>query len=270
MKIIITGAEGLIGSFLYKKLLATENEVISLTRKDCDFTCLTSIKKETEKYQEIDVLIHCAAIAHSKDLYFSKRIRYLNSKITKNIVDGFLRFNPHFVFTSSISVYDSNLSQRSDTINPICESEYGKGKLDDEQYIKDHLTSYDLYRLFPIYSDNNKEDIFNRFYVIKNFLKIFLYPSLKYYFCSLNFFYETLSSRILHRGKRLHVLCDEEAFNTCLIKKNKGINISLPRKLFVLVLSFVKIFSPKMSIKLKKFIYPIDLKSFVDYVIKDN
>lgn len=167
MKILITGVYGIVGSYLCNQL-KLNNEVIGIGRKDeydgchkyysCDITDKEQLENIIMENKDLDIIIHCAALAHNKGNDLSKhKFMKVNYEATKYLVD---LSNKHlnlknFIFISTISVYgekvDKNEYSELDECNP--KSPYAVAKKMSEEYIIDNYKkNYSVLRLAPVYS----------------------------------------------------------------------------------------------------------------------
>lgn len=169
MKILITGVCGNIGSFLCNEL-KDKHEIIGLDmgkRYDkcnkyysCDITDNSQIENVLKENSDLDIVIHCAALAHKKGNDLSReRFMKVNYEATKYFVDlsnEYLSLK-NFIFISTISVYGERLNQDVYVETDICEpkSPYAVAKKLSEEYITENCKSnYTMLRLAPVYSKN--------------------------------------------------------------------------------------------------------------------
>ena len=128
MKVLITGANGFIGKNLVSHMQELENvEIITFT-KDDDF------KKIEDNINDIDFIFHLAGVNRPKD---SKEFYLGNSDLTKQIVDLIKDKNIPILLSSSIQAEKDN--------------DYGKSKKIAEDYIRDNLDNYFIYRLHNVF-----------------------------------------------------------------------------------------------------------------------
>ncbi|MDR1928657.1 MAG: SDR family NAD(P)-dependent oxidoreductase [Endomicrobium sp.] len=188
-RILITGANGFIGSHIVETLIAMKNHhIICVVRKTSN---LKWIKKLSVEYrygdlvdknflntivENVDIIIHCAGIirAVNKNEYFK-----INSKVTKNLCTAILKKNHNLkkmIFISSQAsmgptMMTSNIKKMYDTCNPI--SSYGLSKFIAESEIKETLYNkvpYTILRPAAVYGPRDK-DIFILFNLIHKHLK---------------------------------------------------------------------------------------------------
>ena len=150
MKILITGANGFVGSHLSEKLLAEGHSVYALVRSPKKFTVPASAKLtviqgdlDQEKLNwvdslpvDLDTVIHTAGIVHS---YLPDEFYRVNSIGTENLVNNLKnKFNTlHFILISSLAASGPSLGSVSrneeDMDFPI--SVYGRSKKKAEEIL---------------------------------------------------------------------------------------------------------------------------------------
>ncbi len=175
-KILITGADGLIGNVLLKKIVkennfqifsiihpSSKNKINQVNYIEHDLLhSLTNLNLPNK----LDYVIHMAAIAHEKN---NKSVMHKNCMMTNNLIDAVKDLNPIFVFFSSISVYgEANRKfplKTSDFCKPS--SYYGRGKLIDESQVKTNFDKYKILRLCPMINDINNKDFLKRVFLPK-------------------------------------------------------------------------------------------------------
>ncbi len=169
MKILITGVYGVVGSFLCEKL-RDKHEIIGIGRKEnfklcqtyysCDITDRERLEAIIRENDDLDFIIHCAALAHNKgnDLSYDKFMK-VNFEATKYLIDlsnKYLKLKD-FIFISTISVYGERIDKSSYIEEDSCypRSPYAKAKKKSEDYIIDNYKGkYSILRLTPVYSEN--------------------------------------------------------------------------------------------------------------------
>lgn len=177
MKVLLTGANGFIGSNLIKKLKSAPNmEIYTISRKDqeldpaitsycCDILDRDQIFHIFEKHS-FDVVIHLAALTAHEEIINNKYLSLgTNLKGTENVVSAFNRFcrNAVFLYSSSGKVYGRTNEM------PITEEAMerpttilGKGKYITERlldfYADIESNKYVVMRIFNIYGGDQKEN----------------------------------------------------------------------------------------------------------------
>lgn len=169
MKILITGVCGNIGSFLYDEL-KDKHEVIGLDMAKssdkcqqyytCDITDKSQIEDVLKVNNDLDIIIHCAALAHKKGNDLSRdrfmKVNYEATKYFVNLSNEYLNLK-NFIFISTISVYGERLDKdvyvETDNCQP--KSPYAVAKRLSEEYIIANCKSnYTMLRFAPVYSKN--------------------------------------------------------------------------------------------------------------------
>lgn len=169
MKILVTGAKGMIGSQLINSLHDAGYDVIGVDRVKGDNISqvdLADIKKLEEIAKDADRFIHLAALAHTEgepDLTW-KRYKHINVDCAKNVFE--VAGDRPVLFISTIDVFGffdgKNPVNATTPIHPV--SNYGKSKAMAEKECK-KLKHYTIFRFSPVYTDEVKRDIQKRYYL---------------------------------------------------------------------------------------------------------
>lgn len=177
MKVLITGVNGFIGSNINYGLKDKHNILgVSQSKNSkvcdqyiqCDLTDKEALEKVIKKHSDIDVIVHCAALAHNKGNDLSKdRFMKVNYGVTQDLVDlsnKYLNLKK-FIFLSTISVYGERMEKSVYVETDECfpKSPYAVAKKKSEEYIEANCKSpYFMLRLAPVYSDTFKLNIQRR------------------------------------------------------------------------------------------------------------
>ncbi|MDR3256054.1 MAG: SDR family NAD(P)-dependent oxidoreductase [Endomicrobium sp.] len=187
LKVLVTGANGFVGSHIVETLLEAKHHVICSIRKTSNLKWIKSFPVE-HKYgdlddinfletsvRDVDVIVHCAGIvrAMSKDEYFK-----VNVESTKNLCKVILNVNPNLkkiIFISSQAAMGPAVSPNgmkiTDKENPV--SDYGASKLAAEAELKKTLQGkipYTILRPAAVYGPRDK-DIFIFFNLVHKHLR---------------------------------------------------------------------------------------------------
>lgn len=173
MKIMVTGANGMIGSQLVPTLAECGYEVIGVGRSEtellckgyqyhqCDLNDSTGLE-ELVKLTDPDRIIHLAALAHGgkhrwQDYYTA------NVLCAENVFRA--AGDRPVLHISTVDVYGfSDGAVRVETpLNPV--SDYGKSKAMAEDACKKICSHYTIFRLSPVYTGEIKRDIQKRYYL---------------------------------------------------------------------------------------------------------
>ena len=182
MKILVTGASGMIGSFAAKKLLEQGFEVVGADRTEArvqaagycheivDLADHAAVKKIYEKY-DIGRTIHFAALAHTageKDLSW-KRYYKVNVECAENVFRAACENASPVLQISTVDVYGfvSGTVDASTPVHPV--TDYGRSKAMAEDTLREvcaeYGNSYSVFRLSPVYTPEIKRDIQKRYYL---------------------------------------------------------------------------------------------------------
>ncbi|RZK58385.1 MAG: NAD-dependent epimerase/dehydratase family protein [Pedobacter sp.] len=139
MKVILTGASGFLGIYIYNKL-AKENDVITVSRAGANIS--TNLATEIPQLPSANLIVHCAGKAHSvpkteeeKQAFFD-----VNLKGTANFLKGLeacAELPKSFVFISTVAVYgcdSGTLINENRPLNAI--DPYGLSKIQAEELVQ--------------------------------------------------------------------------------------------------------------------------------------
>lgn len=178
MKILITGANGFIGSHLIQALILKGHFVVGLDRQK------ESLIKKINKYfsgdvldkktvkramEKVEVVVHLAALTVRQEVTNNK-IEALEVNVlgTKNILDAFLKSKSakKFLFSSSGKVYGNIKSlpfiEKHPTLPLAIDGNlYGKSKLIAEKLIDFYANqekSFIIFRIFNVFGPGQKDN----------------------------------------------------------------------------------------------------------------
>lgn len=176
MKILVTGAKGMIGSRLVEELLNAGYEVVGVDRRDAEgnetyLYCKADLANkerliEVISTNNVDRIIHLAALAHTageSDLSWGRYI-HINVECAKNVFDA-AEERPvlHISTVDVFGFYDGKKPVNENTeLHPI--SLYAKSKAISEEECK-KLKHFSIFRFSPVYTDEIKRDIQKRYYL---------------------------------------------------------------------------------------------------------
>jgi len=159
MRILVTGATGLLGSKLVEKLVRRGYHVYSGYNKrepingepiKVDITKNDEIEKVFE-VSKPDVVIHAAALTNVDECEMNKELAWKTNVIgTKNITNMSKRYNAFLIYISTDYVFDGKkgMYREDDEPNPI--NYYGFTKLKGEEEVME-LSNYSIVRTSVIY-----------------------------------------------------------------------------------------------------------------------
>ena len=168
MKILITGANGLLGQHLVKLLLdTTTHEIIATSKSEprgiiqssrihyysLDITDGMEVNLLIDKIGP-DVVVHCAALTQVDECEQNPiKAWEVNVTATRFIVDAAKKINAFFVFISTDFVFDgmSGPYKESDILNPV--SYYGSTKVAAEKAVAESGLQYAIIRTCLLYGN---------------------------------------------------------------------------------------------------------------------
>lgn len=283
MKILITGVYGIVGSYLCSELKKT-HEIIGIGRKDnydgcqkyygCDITKKEEVEKIIKENNNIDIIIHCAALAHNKGNDLSRdRFMKVNYEATTYLIElsnKYLKLK-NFIFVSTISVYGEEMNKsvykEEDQCNP--KSPYAVAKKKSEDYImKNCKSNYTILRLAPVYSKNFKLNIERRT-LIKGVPYRVGNGKQKLSLCNIKNIYKAVDYICKNSEKErneIYNISDKKSyeFNDLLEMSGKKAKIIFPRFIFKIL---YKINEVTMK---KQFIHENSIKLITDNIYFNN
>ena len=187
MDILVTGADGFIGSALVEKLKKTKHRLFLCASKETQRKNIKNVlivhegpledSNLNSLTKEIDVIIHCAGIAHNRySEKFKSKYYSINSKLTEKLALSAAQNNvKKFIFLSTAGIH-SDFKNRGHPINEKNyinpKSPYTKSKFEAENLLFEAFkkTDIDLIILRPpaVYGGNVKGNLKHLFFFIKN------------------------------------------------------------------------------------------------------
>lgn len=192
-KIIVTGANGFVGSNLAKKLHNNGNEVVNLVREGSDVSLIENKNfihyidyNNSDELKELiksaDIFIHAAAITRARKWHNFQKI---NIDLTNKLLNICNETNiKHFIFLSSqaVSGPSNNINSivtENDEPNPV--TMYGKSKqLAEELIIKNSKIPFTIVRAVSVYGAGDK-DFLKLFKMVNNHIVLINSFRKKYY-----------------------------------------------------------------------------------------
>ncbi len=166
MRILITGAGGMLGSVLSPHLKKCGHEIHSFTKEDLDVANFALVKDVCSSIKKIDLVIHCAAYTKVDQAETEPALAYLvNGYGTENVALLCNKLGIPMLYVSTDYVFDGEQTRPYtpwDATNPL--SVYGKSKLAGEISVQRHLKDFYIVRtswLYGPYGKNFVETILN-------------------------------------------------------------------------------------------------------------
>ena len=175
MRILVTGANGMIGAHLVKELVDSKYDDIGIDRESARFNNdryfhqQVDLADKNELYNIVmnykpDRIIHLAALAHAVDgkKYTWENYKHLNVECAKNVFDVAGEIPILFISTVDVFGFTDDIVNANTPMKPV--SDYGKSKMIAELEVC-KKKYFDIFRLSPVYTDAIKRDIQKRYYL---------------------------------------------------------------------------------------------------------
>jgi dTDP-4-dehydrorhamnose reductase len=157
MKILITGAGGMLGKALSSCLEARDHKVMGFPREKLDVTNFHQVM-ETITGIAPEIVIHAAAYTNVDQAESEPDLAYLiNGYGTENIAVACNRHNVPMLYVSSDYVFNGQQTrpyQPWDATGPL--SVYGKTKLAGELVVRNHLRNFYIVRTSWVYGPHGR------------------------------------------------------------------------------------------------------------------
>ena len=170
MKILITGANGLLGQELVKQLTEEgTSAVIATSKGDCrlpeaiaakvtfielDITVGERVAEVLERVQP-DCILHAAAMTQVDDCENDKQHCYnINVGGTRFLIDGAKRAGSRFIYISTDFVFDGLSGPYSEDDVPAPVNYYGSTKLAAENAVKESGLNWNIIRTVLVYGNS--------------------------------------------------------------------------------------------------------------------
>ena len=156
-KVLVTGANGMLGQDLCPILTKNGYEVIKTDIHNLDITDAEIVEK-TLIQEKPDFVIHCAAYTNvDKAEEDIETARLINANGTENIAKACKKANATMVYISTDYVFDGNGTkpyQPTDKTAPL--NNYGLTKWEGEEAVRNNLEKYYICRTSWLYGHHGK------------------------------------------------------------------------------------------------------------------
>lgn len=157
MRVLVSGARGYIGSAL-SKALASEHDVIGISRAECDLTSPASVANYFAKVsaQPFDFVIHCAVTGGSREKCDDASVAYGNLLMFNNLMQWKGRAFKSIINIGSGAEFDRRYRIHPDsrsTNRGIPVDPYGMSKFYINKYIEVETQAYNM-RVFAVFDEN--------------------------------------------------------------------------------------------------------------------
>lgn len=269
-KVLITGANGFIGSNLIKNL-GNKYEFYGMDRvpskildNDHSFICnISEFDKVHQVFEKVkpDVLIHLAAIVHKNNADTSeKNYDFINYECARNLFDECMKYDTYIIFSSTIEVYGKS-EDRIITEEAPCTplSYYAKAKYKAEEYLRsnEQKMRYSILRFAAAYGKEFTLNVDKRVFLKKDKVAYYFKDGdYSFSFCSVNNICDFVDHLVENEIKNdVYNISDTESTSIKkmieLHKKHDGLKIviHMPYHLCSFVISCVELIGKAMRKK---------------------
>jgi dTDP-4-dehydrorhamnose reductase len=165
-QVLITGANGFLGNYLCKNLLAQQIPVVATSKGMCrlpyegdegfvylplDFTDINAVYSIIEKVQPTTI-IHAGAMCKPDECEQNKEAAWLvNVTGTKYLLEAAATKNIHFIFISTDFVFDGSAECYNEEDNPNPVNYYGLTKMKAEALLANYNGPFAIVRTVLVY-----------------------------------------------------------------------------------------------------------------------
>jgi len=177
LKLLITGASGLLGHKLAQLALKKKHEVYSIY-KEHPIDLGIPIKLDLTNHSEIlkvitqltpEAIIHAAAYTNVDGCEINKDLAWkVNAEATKHIAIASTNTDAHLTYVSTDYVFNGEKGLYSEEDEPNPESYYGYTKLKGEEFIKQHSQEWCITRASVIYGWGQTQKLNFATWIINN------------------------------------------------------------------------------------------------------
>jgi len=147
-KIIFTGANGMVGSYIDQ--VQWHTDIIKTTRADFDITKLNQVEAYFTRMQgQVEAIVHLAAETDVDKCEKEYDLAYLANTIgTQNMVYQALRYDIPMLYVSTLGVFggDNQMGPFHEFSKPCPPNNYAWTKLYGEEIVQHHLSKYFIVR----------------------------------------------------------------------------------------------------------------------------
>ena len=187
MKILLTGSNGMVGSWLAQELSGSKHQILATSKGECrldkslfhnqfqyqqlDITNLEDVQMHVQKFQP-NLIIHGAALTQVDDCEQNKMATYsINVSGTSHLLSAAEEVNARFLYLSTDFVFSGNSGPYSEgeTTEPV--NYYGQTKELAEQLVTDSKLSTCIIRTILLFGKSTNITRSNFIYWVKDNLE---------------------------------------------------------------------------------------------------
>ncbi len=248
-KVLVTGSSGYIGSSFIER---------NKNRYEFKSFSLLNEKIETINFDNVELILHCAALVHQKKFHPYEKYKQTNVdypiKLAKLAKKNGVK---QFIFISSVAVYGENVESIDTTTTCNPSTNYGKSKYEAEKCLLD-LSDEDfivnIIRIPMVYGKNAPGNILKLINLIKKSPILPFYDTQnKRSFIYIGNLCAIIEKIILHKQKGIFLTSDDTPLSTTGLIKT--ISKNLNKKIYLIKMPFFELFLKKLKPSLHKKLY---------------